>query len=140
LAAAITFGFSACKNSSKTNETPYTLSYPDTKKVDTIDTYFGLQIADPYRWLEDDRSEETENWVKAQNEVTFDYLEAIPFRKEITERMTEMWNYERISAPFKEGKYTYYYKNDGLQNQSVIYRKNNATGITRYRQGNRIGL
>lgn len=126
LTATVILGFTACQQTEQTNETPYTLSYPETKKVDTIDTYFGVQIADPYRWLEDDRSEETENWVKAQNEVTFGYLEAIPFRKEITERMTEMWNYERISAPFKEGKYTYYYKNDGLQNQSVIYRKNNA--------------
>jgi prolyl oligopeptidase len=124
LTATIILGLTACQHTPETNEIPYTLTYPETKKVDTIDTYFGVQIADPYRWLEDDRSEETENWVKAQNEVTFGYLEAIPFRKEITERMTEMWNYERISAPFKEGKYTYYYKNDGLQNQSVIYRKN----------------
>jgi prolyl oligopeptidase len=99
------------------------VTYPETKKVDTVDTYFGEQIADPYRWLEDDRSAETEAWVKAQNEVTFGYLEKIPFRKQLKERMEKLWNYEKISAPFKEGNYTYFYKNNGLQNQSVLYRK-----------------
>lgn len=99
------------------------LIYPDSNKVDTVDTYFGTQVADPYRWLEDDRSAETEEWVKAQNKVSFGYLKSIPYRQEIIDRMSDMWNYERISAPFKEGDYTYYYKNDGLQNQSVLYRK-----------------
>src|SRR5690606_26540207 len=91
-----------------------------------VDTYFGEQIQDPYRWLEDDRSAETEAWIKAQNEVTFGYLHKIPFRNQIKERMEKIWNYEKVSAPFKEGKYTYYSKNDGLQNQSVLYRKDES--------------
>jgi prolyl oligopeptidase len=103
------------------------INYPETKKIDHVDTYFGSEIMDPYRWLEDDRSSEKEAWVKAQNKVTFGYLDQIPFRKQIKERMEKLWNYEKVSAPFKEGTYTYFYKNDGLQNQSVLYRKN-ATG------------
>nr|WP_233399498.1 prolyl oligopeptidase family serine peptidase [Idiomarina abyssalis] len=99
------------------------MSYPETRKGDVVDTYFGTEVADPYRWLEDDRSEETENWVKAQNEVTFAHLESIPYRETIEKRLTELWNYEKISAPFKEGDYTYFYKNDGLQNQYVVYRQ-----------------
>ena len=111
----------ACKNES-TSE-PLTVNYPVTEKVDTVDTYFGVEVADPYRWLEDDRSPETENWVAEQNKVTFGYLEQIPFREDLKKRMEKLWNYEKVSAPFKEGSYTYYYKNDGLQNQSVVYRK-----------------
>ena len=114
--------FVACKKEA-TPELDMSVTYPETKKVDTVDTYFGEQIADPYRWLEDDRSAATEAWVKAQNEVTFGYLEKIPFRKQLKERMEKLWNYEKISAPFKEGNYTYFYKNNGLQNQSVLYRK-----------------
>ncbi|TDP32187.1 prolyl oligopeptidase [Idiomarina aquatica] len=99
------------------------MQYPETRKGDVVDTYFETEIADPYRWLEDDRSEETENWVKAQNEVTFDHLENIPFREKIEARLTELWNYEKVSAPRFEGDYIYFYKNDGLQNQYVVYRK-----------------
>ena len=102
--------------------------YPLTKKGDKIDLYFGSQVADPYRWLEDDRSAETAEWVKSQNQLTFGYLSTIPFRDAIKQRMEKLWNYEKVSAPFKEGKYTYYYKNNGLQNQSVLYRKD-ASGI-----------
>ncbi len=98
------------------------IQYPETKKVDTVDTYFGTEVADPYRWLEDDNSAETEAWVEAQNEVTFSYLEAIPFRDEISKRVTELFDYQRVSAPNKHGDYYYYYKNDGLQDQSVYYR------------------
>lgn len=97
--------------------------YPETRKADNVDTYFGTNVPDPYRWLEDDRSEETAQWVKSQNEVTFGYLSKIPFRDAIKSRLEELWNYERIGAPFNEGSYTYYYKNNGLQNQSVLYRK-----------------
>jgi prolyl oligopeptidase len=97
--------------------------YPLTRKGDKIDVYFETKVADPYRWLEDDRSIETSDWVKAQNQVTFGYLSTIPYRNTIKERMEKLWNYEKVSAPFKEGKYTYYYKNNGLQNQSVLYRK-----------------
>lgn len=118
----------SCKKEEKKEmkEIDMSVTYPITKKVDTTDTYFDEQIQDPYRWLEDDHSEETKAWVKAQNEVTFGYLEKIPFRNALKERMEKLWNYERISAPFKEGKYTYFYKNNGLQNQSVLYRKDEA--------------
>lgn len=97
------------------------ISYPQTATVDTVDTYFGVSVPDPYRWLENDTSAATASWVKAQNEITNNYLEHIPFREDLLKRLTELANYERISAPFKKhGKY-YFYKNDGLQNQSVLY-------------------
>ncbi len=99
------------------------LNYPETKKVDTVTDYFGTEVKDPYRWLEDDRSEETENWVKRQNEVTFDYLENIPYRNKLKKRLTKLWDYEKLSAPFTEGGKIYFFKNDGLQNQSVLYRR-----------------
>jgi prolyl oligopeptidase len=98
------------------------VTYPETKKVDTVTNYFGTDVKDPYRWLEDDRSEETEDWVKTQNQATFGYLDNIPYRKELKERLEKIWNYEKVGAPFTEGEYTYFYKNDGLQNQYVIYR------------------
>lgn len=122
LLCAVTLSiFVSCKNETEKVK-PITVNYPETKKVDTSNTYFGETVADPYRWLEDDRSEETEAWVKSQNEVTFGYLDNIPYREELKERLTKLWNYEKIGAPFKEGNYTYFYKNDGLQNQYVIYR------------------
>ena len=97
------------------------INYPETRKMDTVDDYFGTKVADPYRWLEDDNSEETKAWVTAQNKVTFGYLEGIPERTRLRERLTELWNYERYGAPFKRaGKY-FYFKNNGLQNQSVLY-------------------
>lgn len=99
------------------------LDYPETKKVDEVDNYFGTDVPDPYRWLEDDMSEETKSWVTTQNELTFGFLDKIPFRAEINQKLSDMWNYERVSSPFKEGDYTYYYKNDGLQNHSVLYRE-----------------
>ncbi|GAB5400820.1 MAG: prolyl oligopeptidase family serine peptidase [Aureisphaera sp.] len=101
---------------------PIVVTYHKTKKVDTVDTYFGTDVKDPYRWLEDDMSEETGEWVKSQNAVTFGYLDSIPFRKELKDRLSSLWNYEKVGSPFKEGGYTYFYKNDGLQNQYVIYR------------------
>lgn len=100
-----------------------TFTYPQTAKGDVVDSYFEQKIADPYRWLEDDRSSETEAWVKAQNNVTFSYLEQIPYREQIKQKLAASWNYEKVTAPFKEGKYTYFYKNDGLQNQYVLYRQ-----------------
>lgn len=99
------------------------VNYPITNKGNVVDTYFGTKVADPYRWLEDDRSEETGAWVTAQNVVTFDYLKQIPYRDQLKSRLGALWNYEKISAPFKEGNYTYFYKNDGLQNQDVVYRQ-----------------
>ena len=114
----------SCKKQDNANET-MALTYPETKKVDTIDVYFDTEVKDPYRWLEDDMSEETGAWVQAQNKVTFDYLDKIPYREELKKRLEKLWNYEKFSAPFKEGDYTYFYKNDGLQNQSVVYRQKN---------------
>ena len=99
------------------------MKYPVTKKVEHTDTYFGTLVQDPYRWLEDDRSKETEAWVKSQNALTYSYLDQIPYRQALKTRLEKMWNYEKIGSPFVEGEYTYYYKNNGLQNQSVLYRK-----------------
>jgi len=99
------------------------IKYPETKKGETVDVYFDTKVSDPYRWLEDDKSAETGAWVKAENEVTYGYLDKIPFREELKKRMEKLWNYEKIGAPYKEGKFTYYSKNNGLQNQSVVYRK-----------------
>jgi len=117
----------ACNDDNKKNETT-ALNYPETKKVDTVTDYFGTEVKDPYRWLEDDRSEETENWVQAENKVTFNYLENISYRNKLKERLTELWDYEKLSAPFTEGEYIYFFKNDGLQNQSVMYRKKGEDG------------
>ncbi|MDX9774090.1 MAG: prolyl oligopeptidase family serine peptidase [Bacteroidales bacterium] len=99
------------------------ITYPETKMGEVIDTIFGTPVADPYRWLEDDMSEETAAWVKAQNAVTFAYLERIPYREQIRERLTEMYNYEKYGMPFTRGDYTYFTKNDGLQNQDILYRQ-----------------
>ena len=99
------------------------IMYPETKKEIVIDSFFGQAVEDPYRWLEDDRSAETEDWVSRQNEITFEYLDKIPFRNELKESLTKLWNYEKRSTPFVEGDYTYFYKNDGLQNHYVLYRQ-----------------
>ena len=104
-------------------EQSMSISYPETRKGEHVDSYFGEQVADPYRWLEDDRSAETEAWVVAQNAVTQQYLSQIPYRDQIGKVVKDLLDYERVSAPFKEGDYTYFYKNDGLQNQSVLYRQ-----------------
>jgi prolyl oligopeptidase len=113
--------FTSCEKEIKENIIE--VKYPETKKNTTVDTIFGIRVIDNYRWLEDDRSKETEYWVKSQNEVTFDYLSKIPYRAKLKNRLSELWNYEKIGVPFIEGDYTYFYKNDGLQNQYVIYRK-----------------
>ncbi|WP_394906649.1 prolyl oligopeptidase family protein [uncultured Mesonia sp.] len=116
----------ACKETPKEDnqnqQKDIALTYPKTKKVDSVDTYFGQEVKDPYRWLEDDRSAETEEWVKQQNEVTFNYLDQIPYRDSLKNRLAELWNFEKVGAPYTEGDYTYFSKNDGLQNQYVIYR------------------
>lgn len=111
------------EQASQQSEQGVNLSYPETRRDETVDTYFGTEIADPFRWLEDDRSEETAAWVSAQNELTFDYLSQIEYRDEVRERLAEAWNYERLGAPFEEGDYTYFYRNDGLQNHFVVYRQ-----------------
>ncbi len=102
---------------------PIAVNYPETAKVDSSDTYFGTEVKDPYRWLEDDRSPETEDWVRRQNEVTQAYLAQIPFREDLKNRLESLWNYEKVGTPFNEGEYTYFYKNDGLQDQYVLYRQ-----------------
>ncbi|HXH98696.1 MAG TPA: prolyl oligopeptidase family serine peptidase [Sphingobacteriaceae bacterium] len=114
--------FSGIAQHSTTQSKP-SMSYPKTKKISVKDTYFGTTVTDPYRWLEDDRSAETKLWVEAQNKVTQAYLENIPFRNQIKSRLSDLWNYEKFSAPFTEGSFTYFYKNNGLQNQSVLYRQ-----------------
>ncbi|SMC86407.1 prolyl oligopeptidase family serine peptidase [Pedobacter africanus] len=99
------------------------MTYPETKKTAITDNYFGTEVADPYRWLEDDRSAETKAWVDAQNAVTRKFIDQIPYRNQIKDRLRHLMNYEKYSQPFKEGAYTYFYKNTGLQNQSVLYRQ-----------------
>src|SRR6476620_6367208 len=99
----------------------HALTYPETKKGDTVDTYHGVKVPDPYHWLEDDNAPETKAWVEAQNKVTFGYLEAIPQRALIKKRLTALWNYERYGIPFKRGSVYFLTKNDGLQNQAVLH-------------------
>jgi prolyl oligopeptidase len=95
--------------------------YPETRRVDHVDNYHGTKVPDPYRWLEDDHAPETKAWVEAQNKVTFAYLESMPQRDRIKKRLTELWDYERYGTPFREGGRYFFNKNDGLQNQSVLY-------------------
>ncbi|MDW8288874.1 MAG: S9 family peptidase, partial [Flammeovirgaceae bacterium] len=116
LKSIVLFLFSSCQEKQETM-----LSYPTTKKVEVEDVYFGEKVSDPYRWLENDTAAETTAWVDAQNKVTFDYLAKIPFRQKIKNRLEEIFNYPRYSQPFKVGEYFLFYKNDGLQNQAVIY-------------------
>jgi len=99
------------------------LNYPQTQKVAVTDTYFGTEVPDPYRWLEDDQAADTKQWVQAENAVTQHYLDQIPYRQAIYKRLEALWNYEKFGAPFKRGNYLYFYKNNGLQNQAVLYRQ-----------------
>lgn len=114
----------SCSNETSNKEIVETLNYPETEKRNDSTVYFGTTVKDPYRWLEDDRSEETENWVKKQNEFTFDYLNKIDFKDKIKDRFSALWDYEKVGSPFIEDGKTYFYKNDGLQDQYVVYRKN----------------
>jgi len=104
------------------------LQYPVTKKVDHVDDYHGTKVADPYRWLEDDNSAETASWVEAENKVTFGYLGQIPFRAKVKNRLEQLYNYPKYGAPFRKGENFYFYKNDGLQNQSVLYTQKGLDG------------
>lgn len=99
------------------------LDYPKTQEGDVVDEYHGTRVSDPFRWLEDDvrTSDDVRDWVEAQNELTFSYLESIPGRDSIRARLEQIWNYERYSSPFKVGGQFFFFKNDGLQNQSVLY-------------------
>lgn len=134
LVCAILFALAGCSesptnevvaenNADTTKQEAINMNYPLTKKGSVVDTYFGEQVADPYRWLEDDMSDETAQWVKAQNTQTFSYLDNIPYRDKLKTSLEKLMNYEKVTAPFVEGKYTYFYKNDGLQNQYVLFRK-----------------
>jgi prolyl oligopeptidase len=100
------------------------VDYPETRKGDVVDNYFGVEVADPYRWFEDDKSEEVANWVEAQNAVTNAYFSEIPYREALKNRLAEIWNYNTMSAPFMEGGKMFFYKREGLQNQSVLYVQN----------------
>ncbi len=124
VAAGAALGTISCNNMTQIK----VKEYPQTAREEVVDTYFGVEVKDPYRWLEDDKSEATAAWVAAQNEVTNDYLGQIPFRGEVKDRLTQLWNYARESAPAKHGDWYYYSYNDGLQNQSIIYRKPVAGG------------
>lgn len=127
---ALVLSITACQQE-KTIDSKTDISvkpYPTSQKGTQQDNYFGTLVDDPYRWLEDDLSADTKNWIKAQNEVTDDYLSQIPYREQIRKRLENLWNYEKEGAPFKEGEYVYYYKNNGLQNQHVLYRKKGEKG------------
>ena len=102
--------------------------YPNTAKVNQVDNYHGTEVADPYRWLENDRSAETAQWVKEQNKVTFDYLDKIPYRAALKQRIEKVFNYPKFSAPSRKNDWYYFYKNNGLQNQSVLYRQKGLDG------------
>jgi prolyl oligopeptidase len=104
------------------------VKYPETKKENVVDDYHGVKVGDPYRWLEDDNSADTKDWVQRENAVTSDYLSKIPYRDKIKKRLEELWNYPKYGAPFRKGDYYYFYKNDGLQNQSVLYRQKTLSG------------
>lgn len=117
------FLISGCMQNQKSK-----IHYPTAKKTDTVDVYFGHQVADPYRWLEDDNSPETEAWVEAENKITFDYLSKIPFRNKLEEHLKEIWNYPKYRVPFKKGNRYFLFKNDGIQNQDVLYMMNDLEG------------
>ena len=106
----------------------FEIVYPKTEQVNVEDNYFGTVVKDPYRWLENDTAENTAAWVKSQNELTYKYLSHIPFRDQIKDRLTKIWDYPKMSAPIKKGEKFFLFKNDGLQNQSVLYYKNGIEG------------
>ena len=116
----LVISFISCQKQSS-EQARVELRYPVTKKVDQVDDYFGTKVEDPYRWLEDENDPEVKKWIEEQNKLTFAYLESIPFRKKIRQRIEEIYNYPKYSSPFRAGEYYFFYKNDGLQNQSVIY-------------------
>ncbi|MBJ7427893.1 MAG: S9 family peptidase, partial [Bacteroidia bacterium] len=119
----------ACNQATKTVQKKLNmLSYPKAKTVNQTDNYHGTSIADPYRWLENDTAQEVIEWVKEENKVTQNYLGQIPYRTNIKNRLTEIWDYPKYSSPFKEGNWYYFFKNEGLQNQSILYRQKGLKG------------
>ncbi|MBO0798411.1 MAG: S9 family peptidase, partial [Blastocatellia bacterium] len=129
LAVIVTISISASSQSNNQMDKPF--DYPKPRKSDQVDDYHGTKVADPYRRLENPDSDETRAWIEAENKLTFDFLEKIPDRKKIEERLTKLWNYEKYGTPFKEGKRYFYFKNDGLQNQSVLYTTDSLNGQPR---------
>jgi prolyl oligopeptidase len=125
VAAILILSVSACQQRAPKQ---IALTYPETKKIDQVDDYFGIKIADPYQWLEDDNAEEVKAWVEEQNSVTFSYLDNIPFRDRIKKRIEELYNYPKYTSPMRAGDYYFFYKNDGLQNQYVIYYQKGLDG------------
>ncbi len=126
---ALLFATFACNQTQKTNQIKLNrLPYPTTKIATQTDDYFGTQIVDPYRWLENDTATDVIQWVKEENEVTQNYLGQIPYRTQIKNRLTEIWNFPKYSSPFKEGDWYYFFKNEGLQNQSILYRQKGLSG------------
>ncbi|MGP8216120.1 MAG: prolyl oligopeptidase family serine peptidase [Bacteroidia bacterium] len=115
----------SCKNQNQQ------LKYPLARKVDTVTNYFGTKVPDPYRWMENDTTIERDNWIKAENQLTEDYLSRIPFRDKIKKRIAKLYDYSRCSIPFKRGNYYFYYKNNGTQNQSVLYVQDGSAGTPR---------
>jgi len=125
---AVSIAMVSCKNNTLVQEK---INYPVTNKVAQSDDYFGTQVADPYRWLENDTSAETGAWVIAQNKVTSDYLAKIPFRDQIHKRLEALWDFPKMEVPFSKGEWVFFRKNDGMQNQSVIYVQKGITGEPR---------
>src|SRR5262245_17935375 len=121
--------FSAdAQNSESSQKMLKTFDYPLARRADQVDDYHGVKVADPYRWLENLDSEETRTWVEAENKLTFAYLDSIPARTQIKDRLTKLWNYEKYGIPFKEGNRYFYLRNSGLQNQSVLYTVSSIDG------------
>ena len=121
LFASLVFASACSADSIRDTSATRALAYPETRRMEHVDVYHGQRIADPYRWFEDENAAETRQWIEAENALAQPYLEAIPARAKIKERLTQLWNYERYDIPVKRGGRYFYLRNDGLQNQSVLY-------------------
>src|SRR5262245_32639452 len=128
LSAVVLARKTSAQNTTTMNKT---FVYPTAKKADQIDDYHGVKVADPYRWLEDPDSADSRAWIEAQNKLTFGFLNQIPERAKIKERLTNLWNYEKYTPPLKEGGRYFFFKNDGLQNQDVLYTVKSLDGEPR---------
>ncbi|UCC31799.1 MAG: hypothetical protein JSU86_05880, partial [Phycisphaerales bacterium] len=131
IASVTALGFSAIPFAEVLAGSAKPLVYPKARKGDVVDTYHGVKVPDPYRWLEDEHSPETRTWIEAQNRITLPYLERIPERLKIKERLTHLWDYEKYGMPWKRGGRYFFSKNDGLQNHSVLYTVESLDGQPR---------